>query len=131
MRMAFIVADEHYSQIFRANLIKQVVGEAFKVGPPEALIRLMKSARVLSRSIDDVAQLCVELLREAEGNLAVVVQSLLNVPPDQRVIDYFHVARSCSMEAQNSSEFTGRTWPESSSSRRRVASSMSSALASS
>ena len=48
-------------------------------------------------------------------------QSLLDIAPHQGVIDYFHVARSRSIESQNSSELNGCTWPESNSSRRRAA----------
>lgn len=131
LRMAFVMAHDHHTQLFRANLVEDVVGKAFEARPPEALLSWVESERVLRRSVDGGPQLGMELVGKPGGNLAVVGKGLLDIPPHQRVIGYFHAARSRSMEAQNSSELSGCTRPESNSSRRRAASSMPSALASS
>ena len=131
LRMALVMAYKHDQHILGANFVKEMVGKAFEVRAPEALVCQMKSQRIIHRLIDGGPQLCVELVSEPRGDFAVVGKSLLDIPPHQRVINYFHVARSRSIDAQNSSELSGRTRPESNSSRRRAASSMPSALASS
>ena len=91
----------------------------------------MKPQRILRNPVDDVPQLGLEFVGEPAGDFPVVGKRLLDVRPHLRMINHFHVARSRSTEAQNSSELRGRTRPESSSSRRRAASAIPSALASS
>ena len=125
------MAYEHDSHTFGANLVKEMVGKAFEVRPPETLILEVKPERAVCGPVDDVPQLGMEFVGEPSGDFSVVGKRLLDVRPHQRMINYFDVARSRSMEAQNSSELSGRTRPESNSSRRRAASATPSALASS
>ncbi len=107
LRMTFIVADEHHAQTFGTNFVQDMVGKALKVRAPEAFVRLVKSERVLSGSVYGGSQFGMEFISEPRGDVVVVGESLLNIAPHQRVIDYFHVARSRSMEDQNSSELIG------------------------
>lgn len=69
--MALVVAHQHYSQIHGAKLIKHMVGKAFQIRPPEALVHDVESPRVLGGLMDDAAQFGVKLIRETRGNLAV------------------------------------------------------------
>ena len=43
LRMAFVVAHEHHTETFGANLIKHMVGKAIEVGPSKTLIREVKT----------------------------------------------------------------------------------------
>jgi len=125
------MAEDYHSDAIEMRLIKEMVGKAFEVRPPETLVHLVKPERVFCGSVDEVSQLGVEFVSKPAGNSPVVGQSFLDVRPHSRVINYFHVARNRSTEAQNSSELSGRTRPESNAFRRRAASAMPSALASS
>ena len=90
----------------------------------------MEVGRMRCGSADDVAQFVPEFVSQARGDSAIVSECFRHVGLDERMISYFHEARSRSMAAQNSSEEMACTRPESNSSRRRVASWMDSAAAS-
>ncbi len=131
LRMALVMAHEHHPDMLGANFEKEMIGKAGKIHPPETLIHEVKPERVFCGSVDEAPYLGKKFLGQPAGNFLVVGQCLLDVRPHQRVINYFHVARSRSMEAQNSSELSGRTRPDSNSSRRRADSATLSAFASS
>src|SRR5688572_11538251 len=125
------MADDHHANAVRAYFIDYMIRKTDQVCAPEAFASGMESQRVFGGAIDREAQLVMEFVRKVERNCSVVTQDCDHVTAHQRVIRYFHLARSRSIDAQNSSELRALTLPDSSSSRRRTASLRLSALASS
>ena len=71
-RMALVMPHEHDSHIFGASFVKEMVGKALEVRPPEALVRQMKPQRILRRSIDGGPQLCVEFVGEPGRDILLI-----------------------------------------------------------
>lgn len=69
--MAFVMAHEHHAHRFGPNLVEDMVGKAFEVRPSEALVREVKSQRVLPCLGNAGPQLGVELVGEPGRDLAV------------------------------------------------------------
>src|ERR1051326_6171764 len=77
------------------------------------------------------ANFVIKFVCQAGRNPVVVSERFDEIPLNERMESYFHEESSRSTEAQNSSADTSRTRPESNSSRRRTASAIDSAEASS
>src|SRR5712672_4507938 len=112
---------KHHTDTGGRDLVEDMIGKSLQIGAPKTM-GLMRGFRVFGDVSNRGAQFIAELVREPLGDPAIIGKCLFHIPLDERVEDYFHVARRRSTEAQKSSELIGATLPSSSSCRRRAAS---------
>jgi hypothetical protein len=99
-----------------------MIGKTPQVRTAKTLIDEVEPRRIDDSLRENETHLVVKIICQLGGNALVVVQRFDHIPLDERVESYFHVERSRSIAAQNSSAGIDRTRPESNSSRRRTAS---------
>jgi hypothetical protein len=129
--MPFVVSEMHYNQDVRSCFVEKMIRKPAEIGAAKAAINQVEPKRILTCLSNYESDFLVEFILQLSGNFVVISEDFSDISIDQWVEFYFHEERSRSTEAQNSSADTAFTRPESNSSRRRAASAMPSADASS
>jgi hypothetical protein len=83
-RVPLVVANDHHADKAWLDVVEKMVGKAFQVGPPEALIRWVKPQRILGGFGNRGLEFCVELLSETRRNRVILPGGLQNIPPAPR-----------------------------------------------
>ena len=125
------MSNVHHEQNICPHFVKDVIGKPAQIGATKPAICKMETKGIAAYLANYESNFLVEFVLQLIGNFVVISEGFSYIPVDKRVEFYFHEERSRSTEAQNSSAETAFTRPESNSSRRRDASAIPSAEASS